>query len=245
MSRAGFAGTITIVVACSAGVASAATTATPASFASRADKACTAAGARVVALPVPTGTTVVGDLRANRTIIIKLVSQLRAIKAPAAKAKGYAAFISTTSEQGKIIGETLTAFGAHQSSKLARLGDEAETVGRRSDAQAKALGLPACAKDYSPSAMPSTGTPTTPTTPATTTTTPASTASAPAPTPAASAVPAAAGTTGASGTTGGSAGTAGSTSAGNSSQSGSQNFNGSSSGGQSINTSGGGIFFTG
>jgi uncharacterized membrane protein YgcG len=232
MSRAGLAASITMVLACGAGIASAATVAAPGSFTSRADKACAAAGAKVVALPVPTGATVVADLRSNRSIIAKLVGQLKAIKAPAAKAKAYAAFIASTSEQATLIGETLTAFNHHQSARITRLSDQAEAVGKRSDAEARSLGLPVCAKDYSPSAMSRPGTPTTPTT---TSTTPPSTAPAAssaatpaAPVAAAPAVPSApAASAGSSGSDGSSGSPAGS-------QSGSQTSSGSSSGGQSV-----------
>ncbi|HEY5195746.1 MAG TPA: hypothetical protein VIJ51_01830 [Solirubrobacteraceae bacterium] len=249
MTRAGLAASITIVLASTAGVAEAAATkAASPSFASRADKVCAAAGAKVVALPVPTAANVVSDIRANRTIITKLVSQLKAIKAPAAKAKTYAAFIASTKEQGTILGETIAAFNAKQASKIQRLSGEATTVGRRSDAEAKSLGLPACAKDYSPSGASTTGT----TTPATTAP-PATTSQLTDPPPATVTPAAPAATTAApaaaSATTGTSAASAGSAASpdqsGNSSQGGTQSFNGSQSGGQSINTSGGGFFTTG
>jgi uncharacterized membrane protein YgcG len=238
MSRAGLAASITMVLACSAGIASAATVAAPGSFTSRADKACAAAGAKVVALPVPTGATVVADLRSNRSIIAKLVGQLKAIKAPAAEAKAYAAFVASTSEQATLIGETLSAFNHHQSARITRLSDQAEAVGKRSDAEARSLGLPVCAKDYSPSAMSGPGTPTTPTT---TSTTPPSTTPKPSTTPAASsaatpaapvaAAPAAPSAPAASAGSSGSDGSSGSPAG---SQSGSQSSSGSSSGGQSI-----------
>jgi hypothetical protein len=242
MKRAGLAASITLILASSASLAGAATTGPATSFAARADRACSAAGAKVVALPVQAETTVVPDLKSTRTIITKLVGQLKAIKAPAAKAKAYAVFIATTKEEATIIGETLTAFNAEQSSKLTKLSDEENAIGTRGDRQAKALGLPACAKDYAPSAMPSTGTPTTPatTTPSTATskdTDPPAGAAVPAPSPAAAPVPAAAGTSGSGATS--------TNPSGGSSQSGTQTFNGSSSSGQTVNTSGGGVFTTG
>ncbi|HWH10065.1 MAG TPA: hypothetical protein VG165_02985 [Solirubrobacteraceae bacterium] len=229
MSRARRAASITLVVAISAGLAAQAGAATPASFTSRANKVCAAAGAKVVALPAPTATTVLPDLRANGAIITKLVSQLKAIKPPAKLAKAYAAFIASTKRQGTILSETLAAVAADQASKIPQLSAEAQTVGKRSDTQAKALKLSACAKDYSPAGTPS---PTTTTTPAgaAAIATPAG-ASAPAapvaPVAPSATIPAAAGT---------SAG-------GGASQSGTQTFNGSSSSGQTVNSTGG-IFTT-
>jgi len=192
-------------------------------FASRADTACAAAGAKILALPAPVPATVLPDLRSSRTILIALTGQLRAIKAPPAKAKLYGAFVASVGQHAAILGQIMTAVTARQSSKIGPLGRAAETVAKRTSLDAKALGLTACAKRYSPSGTPSTGTPTTPPTivpvPMLV---PAAPPAAPAPAVASVGV-----------------------SAGHPSQTGTQTFEGTSSSGQTINTSGGGFFTAG
>jgi hypothetical protein len=225
MSRAALAASVAMILATGSGVADAASTTASPGFASSADAACLAAGAKVVALPVVAPDTVVGDLQATKKIVTKLVSQLKAIKAPAKKAKAYAAFIATNREQATILAETIAAFKANQHAKLVKLGDDGDVVGRRSDKQAKALGLPGCARDFNPAGQTTpSGTTTTPTTPAATST-PAATTSAAADPPAASPDSS---TTAASAGTSDPPATSGSASSATGSQSASQSSSGSS-----------------
>jgi hypothetical protein len=227
-----------MVLASGASLAGAATTKAPTTFAGRANSACATAGAKILALPTPTAATVVSDVRSTQAIVTKLVLALKAIKAPTKQAKAYAAFVASNQQEATILKQTLAAFNANQTSKLTKLGDQAATVLRRSTGQAKALGLVACSKTYSPSKMSSTAKQTT-TTPAATTShltdAPVTTA-VPATTPSVTPAPAAATTTGAAGGTSGS-----SVSTGNSSQSASQNSSNTQSGGQSV---GGGVLLS-
>lgn len=239
MKRAVSVGSIAMVLASSASVAGAATQ--PTGFVGRADKACAAAGKKILALPTPTATTVVADTRATYGIVTKLVVALKAIKAPAKQATAYAKFVASTHQEATILKELLTAFNANQVSKLTKLGDEAATVVKRSTSQAKALGLVSCSKPYSPSKMASVGKLTTGTPPTgsshltdapMTTVLPTSTPPAPAP-------PALAVSTGATNGTPGSSGGS-SVTTGNSSQSASQNSSNTQSGSQSVGA--GGVF---
>jgi hypothetical protein len=218
-----------MILAGGAGIAGAATTKPSPSFVTRANAVCAAAGAKVNQLPAPTDQTALADLKASRTIITKLVSQLKAIKPPPKHAKGYAKFIASTKEQATLLGETLTAYNADQGSKITKLADEVEAITTKGNEEAAALGLTACAKNYTAgtTTTPPTTTPTTTSAPTTTTNPPAATTSTTTPDPAPAATTAS-GTTGSSGASGSTA------SSGGASQSGTQNSSGSSSGGQTV-----------
>jgi hypothetical protein len=232
MTRARLAASITIFLAAGgglAGVASATSSSSQSSFVKRADAACAAAGAKVTALPAPTDATALADLKASRTIIATLVTRLKTVKAPAKHAKGYAKFIASTKEQGTLLGETLTAYDADQVSKITKLGDEVEAITTKGNEEASALGLAACAKNYTAGATtkPPTTTPTTTTTttsPTTTTpTTTGTTPTVPTASPGSTPDPPSPSASGSS------------ASSGSSSQIGTQTSSGSSSGGQSVN----------
>ncbi len=250
MSRAGLVASITMVMASTAGLATAAVplpTPAPASFAARADKACAVAGAKILALPVPLAATVLPDLRANRQILLALSGQLKALKAPPVKAKTYAVLVAAVDRHAAILGAILTAAAGNQTSKISSLNHAAEMVAKRRSVAATALGLASCAKHYAPSVTTTTMSPNTASSPLAAVGPAPLAPSAPAGAVATGQPTGSAGSGGASGSGGSSAGTSatGASPAGQPSQTGTQTFHGTSSATQSVDTTGGGFLTAG
>ncbi len=115
-------------------------------FVRNANRQCAAAAARVMALPPAKKKNVVSELRKVASIVSSLVANLRKVKAPPAKAAAYRTFLATTQKQVAEARAVASALQAHQTKKALAILKTAAQDGARSDRQASALGLSACAK---------------------------------------------------------------------------------------------------
>lgn len=117
-------------------------------FVRNANRQCAAAGSRVMALPPAKKTNVVSELRKVASIVSSLVTNLRKVKAPPSKAPAYRTFLATTEKQVAEARAVASALQAHRTKKAIAILKKVAQDGARSDRQASALGLTACAKSY-------------------------------------------------------------------------------------------------
>lgn len=121
-----------------------------ATFTKQANAACTAAGAKVEALPKITKSNVATELRAEARILSSMATKLGALSPPSAKRAKYKSFVAVLRQQVTVARQTATAVDAKQAAKAKSLADRLGRLGDKSDAQARALKLSACAKTYNP-----------------------------------------------------------------------------------------------
>lgn len=124
------------------------TTTSDGTFARRADAACAAAGAKITKSPKVTSKNVVQAVKTQTAIASKLVSDLKKISAPKAKATRFRSFITATQSQIADLRKAITAAKANHRNEANSLLAKVAASGKRSDKIAAGLGLPACAKDY-------------------------------------------------------------------------------------------------
>jgi hypothetical protein len=112
-----------------------------------ADMECAAAGLKIEHLPSAATPKVT---KRELAIVSALVRQLKKLTPPAAQANRFKKFISETEAQDSDVKAALNA--ARKGNGAAVVNDllNAATAGSAGTATAKALGLPACAKDYNP-----------------------------------------------------------------------------------------------
>jgi hypothetical protein len=122
---------------------------TDASFTKQANAACSTEGAKVKALPKITDDNALSVLKKESTIVRSLVTKLKKISAPQAKATKFKSFIAANQKGGMLIDQAIAAAKAQDAAKLKSVTKQLDQAGDRSDALAKSLKLSACAKSYS------------------------------------------------------------------------------------------------
>jgi hypothetical protein len=124
-----------------------ATSASSGTFVERADAACSAAGRKVEKLPKK---QTVGQIDSELAIVSGLLSQLRVLTPPALAAAQFAQFISATKRQVTDVRGALAATKKKQTATVTRDLKATAVAGEESNSLAAAIGLRACAKNYSP-----------------------------------------------------------------------------------------------
>jgi hypothetical protein len=139
---------ISVLVAATVAPVTAAQATSEAAFTKKANSACTAAGAKVEALPKITDANFTVVLGKELTILSSLVGKLEAIKPPSSKATQYHSFLSANRKQIPLGKKTLASIKAKDAAKAKSLAGQLDAAGQRSNKLAAGLKLKACAKNY-------------------------------------------------------------------------------------------------
>ena len=111
---------------------------------------CAEANAKVTALPTSTGNSVSG-LEKVFAIASAMLASIHAVTPPSPMAAEVKSWLAVQDKQEGQVGKALAALRAGSAAQAQSIATSGDQLSKKSDTQAKRLGVPACAETPTPS----------------------------------------------------------------------------------------------